>query len=208
MLDAAVTVFARRGYHETAMDDIAEHAGISKPMVYLYLGSKEELFARCLEQESKRLLDAIGEAVDASLAPDEQLWRAFRAVFSVVGAHRDGWTVLHRQGMKATGTLGERAATLRGQTIEVVRQLLAQAWTSGRRRKANAEELQMCAYALVGAAESVADWLADHPDVTPELAARRLMTISWVGLGDIMNGETWRPAGRAKRGSGRSDRSA
>lgn len=203
MLDAAVTVFARRGYHETSMDDVAVQAGISKPMVYLYLGSKEELFARCLEQESRRLLDAIAAAVDSKdgLAPDEQLWRALHAVFTVVSEHRDGWNVLHRQGMKATGALGERAAALRGQTIEVVRQLLAKAWTAatGRRRKAHAEELQMCAYALVGAAESVADWLADHPDVTPEVAARRLMTISWVGLGDIMNGETWRPSRRSDR---------
>jgi AcrR family transcriptional regulator len=201
MLDAAVAVFAQRGYHETSMDDIAEQAGISKPMVYLYLGSKEELFARCLEQESRRLLAAIAEAVDhgADPAPDEQLWRALHAVFTVVSEHRDGWNVLHRQGAKATGALGERAAGLRDQTVEVVRQLLAKAWVGGRRRKAHAEELQMCAYALVGAAESVADWLADHPDVTPEVAARRLMTISWVGLGDIMNGEIWRPSRRPNR---------
>jgi AcrR family transcriptional regulator len=202
MLDAAVSVFAQRGYHETSMDDVAVRAGISKPMVYLYLGSKEELFARCLEQESRRLLDAIAAAVvdgKEPPPPDEQLWRALHAVFTVVSKHRDGWTVLHRQGMKATGALGERAAALRGQTIEVVRQLLAKAWATGRRRKAHAEELQMCAHALVGAAESVADWLADHPDVTPELAARRLMTISWVGLGDIMNGETWRPSSRSDR---------
>ncbi|GAB3429462.1 TetR/AcrR family transcriptional regulator [Flindersiella endophytica] len=199
MLDAAVAVFAQRGYHETSMDDIADQAGISKPMVYLYLGSKEALFARCLEQESHRLLTAIAEAVDAELRPDEQLWRALHAVFTVVSEHRDGWNVLHRQGTKATGALGERAAGLRDQTVEVVRQLLAKAWTTGRRRKAHAEELQMCAYALVGAAESVADWLADHPEVTPEVAARRLMTISWVGLGDIMNGEIWRPSGRSNR---------
>lgn len=199
MLDAAVVVFAQNGYHETSMDDIAELAGISKPMVYLYLGSKEELFARCLEQESRRLLEAIAGAADAALKPDEQLWRALHAVFTVVSEHRDGWNVLHRQGMKATGALGERAAGLRDQTVEVVRRLLAKAWTSGRRRKAHAEELQMCAYALVGAAESVADWLADHPEVTPEVAARRLMTISWVGLGDIMNGEIWRPSRRSNR---------
>ena len=208
MLDAAVTVFAQRGYHETSMDEIAERAGISKPMVYLYLGSKEELFARCLEQESRRLLVAIASAVDAALAPDEQLWRALHAVFTVVSEHRGGWMVLHRQGMKATGAVGERAVALRDQTVEVVRQLLAKAWATGRRRKADDKELQMCAYALVGAAESVADWLADHPDVTPELAARRLMTISWVGFGDIMNGETWRPPGRSRRAGSRRDRPA
>ncbi|MFD6734770.1 TetR/AcrR family transcriptional regulator, partial [Micromonospora aurantiaca] len=43
MLDAAVKVFSRRGFHAASMDEIADDAGISKPMVYAYLGTKEEL---------------------------------------------------------------------------------------------------------------------------------------------------------------------
>ncbi len=42
MLDAAVKVFARRGFHAASMDEIAEVAGISKPMVYAYLGTKDD----------------------------------------------------------------------------------------------------------------------------------------------------------------------
>jgi AcrR family transcriptional regulator len=41
MLDAAVKVFSRRGFHAASMDEIAEDADISKPMVYAYLGTKE-----------------------------------------------------------------------------------------------------------------------------------------------------------------------
>ena len=44
MLDAAVLTFARRGYAAASMDEIAEAAGVSKPLVYLYLNSKEDLF--------------------------------------------------------------------------------------------------------------------------------------------------------------------
>src|SRR5204862_679616 len=44
MLDAAVAVFSAAGYHAASMDEISGRAGISKPMVYAYLGTKEELF--------------------------------------------------------------------------------------------------------------------------------------------------------------------
>lgn len=54
MLDAAVQIFSVNGYHETSMDAIAAEAEISKPMLYLYYGSKEELFGACLDRELTR----------------------------------------------------------------------------------------------------------------------------------------------------------
>src|SRR6266511_1593285 len=110
MLDAAVAVFSRRGYHAAGVDEIAEAAGISKPMVYAYLGTKEELFVACLRREATRLLQAVldasageagasaGEAGasagEAGVLAEEQLRRGLRAFFGFVGAHRDGWRVL------------------------------------------------------------------------------------------------------------------
>ncbi len=44
ILDAALDVFAEKGFHEARMDEIAEHAGITKGTIYLYFESKEELF--------------------------------------------------------------------------------------------------------------------------------------------------------------------
>ena len=57
MLDAAVQMFSVNGYHETSMDAIAAQAEISKPMLYLYYGSKEELFGACLDRELARFVD-------------------------------------------------------------------------------------------------------------------------------------------------------
>ena len=74
MLDAAVRAFARRGYQHASMDDIAELAGVSKPLVYLYLNSKEELFAACLRREAASLVAAVRGAVERGAPPDRQLW--------------------------------------------------------------------------------------------------------------------------------------
>src|ERR1051326_8560060 len=72
MLDAAVGVFSAAGYHAASMDDIAERAGISKPMVYAYLGTKEELFIACVHREGTRLMEAIVAATALDVPPDEQ----------------------------------------------------------------------------------------------------------------------------------------
>ena len=69
MLDAAVQMFSVNGYHETSMDAIAAEAEISKPMLYLYYGSKEELFGACLDRELTRFVDAVRADIDFSAEP-------------------------------------------------------------------------------------------------------------------------------------------
>ena len=66
MMDAAVRTFAQRGYRAASMDEIAELAGVSKPLVYLYLNSKEELFTACIRRESKALVEAIERELQPS----------------------------------------------------------------------------------------------------------------------------------------------
>ncbi|WP_329105360.1 TetR/AcrR family transcriptional regulator [Micromonospora sp. NBC_01699] len=194
MLDAAVKVFSRRGYHSASMDDIAEDAGISKPMVYAYLGTKESLFTACLHREGTRLMEAIAGAAAPELPPDEQLWRGLRAFFGFVGAHRDGWSVLYRQA-RGEQPFADELSVMRAQVIEVVAGLLGRNLPTPApgARQVRDTDLEIMAYALVGAAESVADRLADHPDEEPEPLATRLMNATWLGAGQLRLGEVWHP---------------
>ncbi|WP_199523806.1 TetR/AcrR family transcriptional regulator [Micromonospora craterilacus] len=191
MLDAAVRVFSRRGYHGASMDEIAEEAGISKPMVYAYLGTKEELFVACLHREGTRMMEAIAGAAAPDLPADERLWRGLRAFFGFVGAHRDGWAVLYRQARGEQPFAGE-LAVMRARLVEVVAGMLDHALRAERREVAETE-LEVVAYALVGATESLADWLADRPEADPEKTATRMMNAAWLGAGQLLRGVTWRP---------------
>lgn len=192
MLDAAVKVFSRRGFHAASMDEIAEDAGISKPMVYAYLGTKEELFVACLHREGTRMMQAIaGAAAAPDLPADERLWRGLRAFFGFVGAHRDGWAVLYRQARGEQPFAGE-LATMRARLVEVVAGMLDHALRA-EGREITAIDLEVVAYALVGASESLADWLADHPDADPEKTATRMMNVAWLGAAQLLHGVTWRP---------------
>ncbi|HEX5597725.1 MAG TPA: TetR/AcrR family transcriptional regulator [Micromonosporaceae bacterium] len=192
MLDSAVRIFSLRGFHAANMDEIADDAGISKPMVYAYLGTKEELFIACLHREGTRLMEAIAGVVEPDLPPDEQLWRGLRAFFRFVGAHRDGWSVLYRQARAEQRFAGE-VGRMRERMIEVVAGMLGRA-TQAAGREVRESELSALAYALVGASESLADWLADHPDADPDKTATRMMNITWLGAGQLLRGEVWHPA--------------
>ncbi|MFI6821252.1 TetR/AcrR family transcriptional regulator [Micromonospora sp. NPDC050187] len=192
MLDAAVRAFSRRGFHAASMDEIAEDAGISKPMVYAYLGTKEELFIACLHREGTRMVEAIAGAAAPDLPADERLWRGLRAFFGFVGAHRDGWVVLYRQARGEQPFAGELAA-MRSRMVEVVAGMLDHALRA-QGREVRETDLEVIAYALVGATESLADWLADHPEADPAKTATRMMNIAWLGADQLLRGETWHPA--------------
>lgn len=193
ILDAAVEVFSRNGYHAASMDEIAEVAGVSKPMVYTYLGSKEDLFAKCIRREAQRLLEAVSEGVQPDLPADMQLWLGLRALYRFVSKNRDSWTVLHRQALSVGGAFAEEVSAMRNRSIELVAALVVATGTKegiGEKAEKSGEGL---AAALVGAAESLADWWLDHPDVSDGMLASWLMNLVWLGFGDLVKGEIWMP---------------
>src|SRR5437764_14087110 len=96
MLETAGRIFAARGFHEASMDEIAEAAGISKPMLYNYFGSKEGLYFAYVNLSYRDLIAAIDEAVAPipDDQPEQQLLAGTQAYYRYVGKHRDGFYVL------------------------------------------------------------------------------------------------------------------
>ncbi len=73
ILDAAVRVFARKGYHTSRVGDIAEEAGIAHGLLYHYFGSKEEVLETVFRENWSELLDAFARIEDSDEPPLEQL---------------------------------------------------------------------------------------------------------------------------------------
>ena len=192
MLAAARHVFSERGFHPASMDEIAERAGISKPMLYAYFGSKEGLYLASIRRSGEVLMRAIAEAADQSLAPDEQLWRGVRAYFEFVGSQRDGWSVLYREANAAGGEPAAEVAGMRRRIVELVAALIKDV-ASSKGAGMDDAEVDALAQALVGAGESLANWWNDHPEVTADELASRLMNLTWTGLGDLYEGRRWEP---------------
>jgi AcrR family transcriptional regulator len=182
MLDAAVRVFSEHGFHGASMDEIAELAGVSKPLLYLYLGSKEETFTACIARESGRLVAALDAAVKAAEAdPAERLWRGLTAFFGFVAEHRSSWIVLYQQARSHSDTAAEQLAVVRRQIIDTVADLVLDTMTA-QGQPARSKEAAAIAYTIVGAADAMAEWALTVPGEQPETTARRLMGIIWVGM--------------------------
>lgn len=97
VLDAALRLFAERGYRGTSMDAIATAAGVTKPVVYECFPGKEPLFRALLEREEARLLGAVGQALPPEVPLDdvEALLRAgLSALLSAAAAAPDSWRVI------------------------------------------------------------------------------------------------------------------
>nr|WP_236076559.1 TetR/AcrR family transcriptional regulator [Streptomyces coffeae] len=192
MLDAAVRAFARSGYQHASMDDIAELAGVSKPLVYLYLRSKEELFAACIRREVAALVAAVRAAVERGAPADRQLWSGLSGFFAHTAAHPDGWTLLHVQARTHGRPFAREVAAMREELVTFVTQLLAAAARDNAARDQLARaDVSAIAHALVGAAESLADWAGDQGGPSAQEAAATLMDFAWAGLGNVLRGEGW-----------------
>src|SRR3954453_3927365 len=126
MLEVAGEVFAARGVHPASMDEIAERADISKPMLYAYFGSKEGLYSAYMGRTGSQLLEAMAAAVDPSLEPGPQVYASRAAFLGFVEAHREGWSVLQRElAAGGGGPLAEDVARVRATIAKRMAALLA-----------------------------------------------------------------------------------
>jgi AcrR family transcriptional regulator len=193
MLAVATAVFAERGFHAASMEEIAEGAGVSKPMVYAYFESKERLWRSCVTHARRRLFDAIDGAVDRTASPEAQLWLGVEAFFAFVEEQRDSWAILDEA--QAGPFIAELAEVRREAARRVATLLRDAAATEGAANSA-LEQTEPLAHTLVGAGEALANWWLEHRNTSRDSVALLLMNFAWLGFGDLVRGERWRPAAR------------
>jgi AcrR family transcriptional regulator len=176
MLDAAVQMFSVNGYHETSMDAIAAEAEISKPMLYLYYGSKEDLFGACLNREMSRFIDAVRADIDLNQSPKDLLRNAIVSFMRYIDENRASWIVMYTQATSSQA-FAQTVREGREQIIELVAGLVR----AGTREPRPDAEIEMMAVALVGAGEAVANRLSTG-DTDVDEAAQLLIDLFWRGL--------------------------
>ncbi|MEV0058586.1 TetR/AcrR family transcriptional regulator [Nocardia sp. NPDC050718] len=176
MLDAAVEVFARKGFHDTSMDAIAAEAKISKPMLYLYYGSKDELFRACIQREGLRFIEAVAPAGNPQLTPHEQVRTALEGFLDFVDRNRQSWQVLYRQAIGQQAFASE-IDNARERVIELTAKLLE----SSAKNADPGTNFEVVAAAVIGAGEAIADRVASGRIEVAE-AVDLLDDLAWRGL--------------------------
>lgn len=165
MLEVAGRLFAAHGYAATSMEQIATGAGITKPMLYTYFGSKQGLYLAYVRQAAERLFERLLDAAPAQLPPDRRLLLGLDAFLSFVDERRDGWALLFQQVAGQDAPLAGEVAVRRKRLAQMAARMLAEIAADRRKPLPPASEVEALGHALIGAAESLANWWLERPDV-------------------------------------------
>src|SRR5713226_4219284 len=87
LLEAAMEVFVARGYHAAAMDEIAERAGVSKPVLYQHFPGKQDLYLALLDESVETLIGAVAGAIRSTTDNRQRVTATFAAYFEYVAEH-------------------------------------------------------------------------------------------------------------------------
>jgi AcrR family transcriptional regulator len=177
LLALAGELFAERGYNGASMDELASRAGVSKPVIYDLMGSKEELFRRCVEVASADLYARVAEAVSTLSSPEDQLRAGSNAFFRFAADHRRSWDVLFAGG----GEFARDVANIRSRQTQLVIAFLKQG-ADNFGVAVTDQQVEAGAHAINGAFEALAHWGAEHPEIEPEVLTDWLVAILLPGL--------------------------
>ena len=100
LLGAAHELFVAHGYHAAAMDDIAERAGVSKPVLYQHFPGKRELYLALLEEQVSELADRVAEAMAATDNNRSRVDAAVGAYFDFIDAEGEAFRLVFESDLR------------------------------------------------------------------------------------------------------------
>jgi len=188
ILEAALEVFARRGYNGSSIDEIAQTAGISKALIYEHFPSKRDLHVSLLESHVQEIFERLAEAAATSDPGEVRLRAGVDAFLGFVETRRDAFRMLFRDAVEPE--VAGIVAAVQRQTAAAVAGMIATEPRKGRRDpKRDAVAIEMLGQQLTGAVQSLALWWGDHPEVRREGLVDSVMNFAWVGLERLRAGD-------------------
>jgi AcrR family transcriptional regulator len=189
---AAMDVFAERGYHGAAMDEIARRSGVTPPVVYDHFESKPALHRRLLMRTRDDLLAMWRENLSGAGTLEQQIAQAFDAWSRYVQAHPYAPRMFFREttGIPEVRAMhDEIAADANDALAEILRGLPG----SGHLQAPGAPlPLAMAAEVIRGGLTELAIWWSGHPEVSREQIVATAMNTVWIGFERVSGGEAWR----------------
>jgi TetR/AcrR family fatty acid metabolism transcriptional regulator len=154
ILDAAVRVFARKGFHATRVSEVAKAAGVADGTIYLYFESKDALLVSLFEDRVERLLAFLDTELPRARTASEKLRRVIELQLGLLESERDLAEVLTVILRQSTKLMKEHAAPKFNAYIDVIARVVADGQASGELRSDVAPRL--VARAIFGALDGIA----------------------------------------------------
>ena len=175
ILQVSLEVFAKQGYHGSSMNDIAEAAGVTKPVLYQHFDSKRDLYQALLDDVGNRLLTAISKATAEAPDGKSQTERGFGAYFQWVHDDSDAFLLLFGSGAQRDEEFNKAVRRVTAHVAEAIAPLIAV--------DIDLEHQRTIAHGLVGLAEGVSRRLVEGDlSFDPEMLGRQVADLAWAGL--------------------------
>lgn len=176
LFEVARERFAHQGFHETSMDEIAEAAGVTKPVLYQHFPSKRALYVELLEETGRQLLSTLAEATAQAGTLRERVELGFRAYFRFAVGNRSAFLFLLGTSLRSDPEFARIVEEILDAAAETIATLIE--------IPAPDDQRQMLANALVGLAESVGRRALRDPDavVDGDQLAQWIAELVWFGL--------------------------
>ena len=177
LLRAARDVFVAQGFHAAAMDDIADRAGVSKPVLYQHFPGKRELYLALLEQQVDDLSDRVREAMAGTADNRTRVDGAVGAYFDFIDAEGEAFRLVFESDLRNDAEV--RQAVDRGarHCIEAIAEVIAV------ETGADPERALLLSSGMTGLAETSARWwLASKGTLSRDEAVALMSSLAWRGM--------------------------
>jgi AcrR family transcriptional regulator len=180
LLAAAQEVFVGSGYHAAAMDEIAERAGVSKPVLYQHFPGKLELYLALLDQHATAMVTAVRRALDSTADNKQRVAATIAAYFAFVDDDGAAFRLVFESDLVNEDAVRERVDRVTHECAEAISEVIAE--DAG----LSSEESTLLAVGLVGMAQVAARWwLARDGSLSREAAGRLVAGLAWRGIGSF-----------------------
>jgi AcrR family transcriptional regulator len=177
LLAAAQEVFVAQGYHSAAMDDIAERAGVSKPVLYQHFPGKLDLYLALLDTHAEALVTRVRDAMASTTDNKVRVDAAIQAYYDFVDGEGQAYRLVFESDLRNENPVRERVDRVNAECMAAIADTITA--DTGLDR----ESAELLAMGLIGAAEvSARYWLANQRAISKDAAVEMLAALNWRGI--------------------------
>ncbi|WP_083958748.1 TetR/AcrR family transcriptional regulator [Herbidospora mongoliensis] len=178
LLSAAQEVFVENGYHAAAMDEIAERAGVSKPVLYQHFPGKLELYLALLDVHVDDMVARCNDALASTNDNKQRVQAAIGAFFDFVSSQGEAFRLVFESDLRNVAAVRERMERSLRQSADAIAVVIQE--DTG----CSSEDAHLLGVGLVGMAEvSARYWLTSQGAIPKDAAAGLIARLAWRGIG-------------------------
>ncbi|GAA2210010.1 MULTISPECIES: TetR/AcrR family transcriptional regulator [Nonomuraea] len=177
LLSAAQEVFVENGYHAAAMDEIAERAGVSKPVLYQHFPGKLELYLALLDLHVDDMVNRCREALASTHENKLRVQATFSAFFDFVSSQGEAFRLVFESDLRNVAPVRQRVERSLRECAEMVSELIQE--DTG----CTSDEAHLLGVGLVGMAEvSARYWVTTQGSIPKDAAEQLMARLAWRGI--------------------------